>query len=96
MYTFHLKIEKERSYLALLEDGREVVDRGWDEGRDMGRQLFESIDAILKEKDLEPTDVSDFTVETEVSDNFTSVKIAQTVAETYRFAAQKELSSLYV
>lgn len=96
MHTFHLKIEKERSHLALLEDGREVADRGWDEGRDMGRRLFESIDAILKEKDLEPTDVSGFTVETEVSDNFTSVKIAQTVAETYRFAAQKELPSLYV
>lgn len=91
MHTFHLKIEKERSRLALFEDGREVADRGWEEGRDMGRRLFESIDAILKEKSLQPSDVSDFTVETEVSDNFTSVKIAQAVAETYRFAAQKEL-----
>lgn len=88
--AFTLKVEKEKSRLALLEDGTEVIVKEWSEGRDMGRQLFESVDAILKERGLQPTDVSDFTVETEVSDNFTSVKIAQTVAETYRFSARKE------
>lgn len=86
--AFVLKVEKERSRLALLEDGTEVVSREWAEGRDMGRQLFESIDAILAGQGLAPTDVSDFTVETDVSDNFTSVKIAETVAKTYRFAAK--------
>lgn len=86
--TFVLKVEKEKSRLALLEDGAETVSREWAEGRDMGRQLFESIDAILKERNLEPTDVSDFTVETDIPDTFTSVKIAQTVAETYRFAVK--------
>ncbi len=88
MYTFHLKVEKERSRLTLLEDGREAAARGWEEGRDMGRRLFESIDGILKERGLAPADVSDFIVETDVSDNFTSVKIAETVAETYRFAVK--------
>ena len=83
---FKLTVEKEKSRLVLLEDDREVVAREWEEGRDMGRRLFESIDDILREKGLNPTEVSDFTVETDVSDNFTSVKIAQTVAETYRFA----------
>ena len=84
--SFNLKVEKERSKLTLLEDGREAASRGWEEGRDMGRRLFESIDGILKERELEPADVSDFIVETDVSDNFTSVKIAETVAKTYRFA----------
>lgn len=85
---FRLTVEKERSRLVLVEDDREVVAREWEEGRDMGRRLFESIDGILRERKLEPTDVSDFVVETDVSDNFTSVKIAETVAETYRFAAR--------
>lgn len=85
---FKLIVEKEKSQLTLFEDDGEVAAREWEEGRDMGRRLFESIDAVLKERRLEPTDVPDFIVETDVSDNFTSVKIAETVAETYRFAAR--------
>lgn len=88
-YAFELRVEKEKSRLSLKEGGREVLSREWAEGRDMGRQLFESIDAILKERGLDPRDVGDFEVETDVSDAFTSVKIAQTVAETYRFAVKK-------
>ncbi len=87
-YSFELKVEKEKSRLSLKEGGREVLSREWTEARDMGRQLFESIDAILTERGLVPSDVSDFTVETDVSDNFTSVKIAETVAKTYRFAVK--------
>jgi tRNA A37 threonylcarbamoyladenosine modification protein TsaB len=86
---FKLIVEKEKSHLMLIEDGTELVVREWEEGRDMGRRLFESIDGILREKGLEPTDISDFILETDVSDNFTSVKIAETVAETYRFATKK-------
>lgn len=89
MYVFHLNVRKDSSSLALLEDVREIASRQWQESRDMGRQLFEAIDAILKEKGIEPTDIQDFQVETSVSDTFTSVKIAQTVAETYRFAVGK-------
>jgi tRNA A37 threonylcarbamoyladenosine modification protein TsaB len=85
---FKLTVKKEKSRLVLVEDGAELVAREWEEGRDMGRRLFESIDGILKERGLKPADVSDFIVETDVSDNFTSVKIAETVAETYRFAAK--------
>ncbi|MBP9751575.1 MAG: hypothetical protein KBD19_01795 [Candidatus Moranbacteria bacterium] len=86
---FKLIVEKEKSHLMLIEDGTELVAREWEEGRDMGRRLFESIGGILREKGLEPTDISDFILETDVSDNFTSVKIAETVAETYRFATKK-------
>lgn len=85
---FKLIVEKEKSRLVLVEDGGKIAVREWEEGRDMRRRLFESIDDILKERKLVPTDVSDFIVETDVSDNFTSVKIAETVAETYRFAAK--------
>lgn len=87
-YAFELRVEKEKSRLSLKKGGREVSFREWPEARDMGRQLFESIDAILTERGLVPSDVSDFTVKTDVSDNFTSVKIAETVAKTYRFAVK--------
>lgn len=88
-YSFHLIVKKEASTLQFLENGTIMAEKFWSEGRDMGRRLFESIDEILHEKGLEPTDIADFVVETDVSDSFTSVKIAQTVAETYRFAAGK-------
>ena len=86
---FKLTVEEEKSRLVLIEDGAEQTLREWEEGRDMGRRLFESIDGILKERGFKSTDVSDFIVETDVSDNFTSVKIAETVAETYNFAVKQ-------
>lgn len=84
-YSFDLHIGKESSRLVLLRDGEESVSREWSEARDMGRQLFEAIDDALAEVGLEPTDISDFTVDTDISDAFTSVKIARTVADAYRF-----------
>jgi tRNA A37 threonylcarbamoyladenosine modification protein TsaB len=88
-YTFKLTVKKEKSRLALIKNDGEVAVREWEEERDMGRQLFEAIDGILAERSLKPTDISDFIVKTDVSDNFTSVKIAETVAETYRFAVKQ-------
>ncbi len=84
-YSFNLHIGKESSRLVLLRDGEESVSREWPEARDMGRQLFEAIDGILAKADLAPTDVVSFGVATDVSDNFTSVKIAQTVARAWEF-----------
>lgn len=85
-HSFELFVGKEASRLSLKKSGRELASRQWNEGRDMGRQLFESIDDILRERGLAPEDVGSFDVRTDVSDAFTSVKIAQTVAKTYCFA----------
>jgi tRNA A37 threonylcarbamoyladenosine modification protein TsaB len=85
--TFRLKVEKEKSRLALFDDEREIAAKEWPESRDMGRQLFQTIDVLLSERGLKPGDVDHFEVDTDVSDNFTSVKIANIVARTYEFAS---------
>lgn len=86
-YTFELHVGKESSRLVLLGDGEEAVSREWPETRDMGRRLFEAIDGLVAEAGIGPADVRSFDVRTDVSDAFTSVKIARTVADSYRFGA---------
>lgn len=85
LYTFHLKIEKEKSKLSLLEDGEEKGAREWQEGRDMGRRLFEGIAGLLKENNLKPKEVSDFVVDSEMPEGYTSMRIAETVKRVYTF-----------
>lgn len=89
MHSFLLTLTKTDARLVLLHDGEIVAEKSWQESRDLGRQLFEGIDMLLRENDLNPQDVSDFRLETDVSDNFTSVKIAETVARVYTWAVSE-------
>lgn len=71
MYSFLLTLSKTDARLQLLQDGEIVAEKTWAESRDLGRQLFEGIDMLLRENDLNPQDVTDFRLETGVSDNLT-------------------------
>lgn len=71
MYSFLLKLTKTDAALILQKDGEGVATKTWAESRDMGRQLFEALQALLQESSLGPADVENFWLETEVSDNFT-------------------------
>lgn len=86
MYSFLLKLTKTDAALILQKDGEGVATKTWAESRDMGKQLFEALQVLLQENSLGPTDVDSFRLETEVSDNFTSVKIAETVAQVYNWS----------
>lgn len=85
MYTFHLKIEKEKSSLSLMKEGDVTAVKEWSEDRDMGRRLFQAIAELLAENNLSPEQVSDFIVESEMPDNYTSMRIAETVKKVYAF-----------
>lgn len=71
MYSFLLTLTKTNANLQLLRDGEIVAEKQWLESRDMGRQLFEAIATLLEEHELKPTDIADFQLNTDVSDNFT-------------------------
>lgn len=71
MYSFLLTLTKADAKLELLKEGEVVARKEWQESRDMGRQLFEAIQSLLGENHLQPADVADFRLDTEVSDNFT-------------------------
>ncbi|NTW14143.1 MAG: hypothetical protein HGA31_03880 [Candidatus Moranbacteria bacterium] len=87
-YSFRLGIGRESSRLDLLQNGEISISREWSEARDMGKQLFEAIDGILKEVGLEPASVPSFHIETDIPDSFTSVKIAQSVAKAWEYGAE--------
>lgn len=86
MYSFLLTPTKTDARLELLKDGEQVAERSWAESRDMGRQLFEAVGHLLSEVGLNPTQVASFQLETDISDNFTSIKIAQTIARMYTWS----------
>ncbi|MEI7750063.1 MAG: hypothetical protein WCJ25_03600 [Candidatus Moraniibacteriota bacterium] len=92
VHAFRLEIGREGSRLALMEETREVSSRAWPEARDMGHQLFEAIDELLKESCIAPTDVTRFNIETDVPESFTSVRIAQSVAKAWEYGAKADLS----
>ena len=72
-----------------MEGDKQVSSREWPEARDMGHQLFEAIDALLKESDLEPAWVSSFVIETDIPESFTSVRIAESVAKAWEYGARR-------
>lgn len=57
----------------------------------MGYQLFEAIEGILKETGAAPTDVASFSIETDIPDSFTSVKIAQSVAKAWEYGTRESI-----
>lgn len=89
MLSFFLTLTKTDARLVLLKDGEVVAEKSWAESRDLGRQLFQGIEVLLTENNLNSEDVTDFRLETSVSDNFTSVKIAETVAKVYTWAVSE-------
>lgn len=84
-YIFKLKIEKEKFNLSLLKDGVAQMEKEWPEGQDMGKRLFEAIEKLISENNLKPEQVSDFVIDSEMPENYTSVRIAETVKKAYVF-----------
>lgn len=84
-YRFYLKVEKEKSALVLLKDETVLGTREWLESRDMGQRLFAAIQELLQEKDLKSKEVSEFRVESEMPETYTSRRIAETVRRVYTY-----------
>lgn len=74
--------------LSLLRDDEEVASVEWLEGRDMGKRLFEAITELLEKNNLKPKDVGDFVINSEVPENYTSARIAETVKRAYVFGVK--------
>lgn len=88
MYIFILKVEKDRSSLVLVNDGTVQAAYEWPESRDMGQKLYQAIDETLAAQGLKAEDISEFTVETDLPESYTSVRIAETVARVYTYGVR--------
>jgi tRNA A37 threonylcarbamoyladenosine modification protein TsaB len=93
MYVFKLELHKESSTLSLSKDGAVVKEKTWPEGRDMGKRLFESLAELLKEEGIKPEEVSDFLVESELPEVYTSTRIAETVKKVYAFGVRVKINN---
>ncbi|OGI21941.1 MAG: hypothetical protein A2808_02220 [Candidatus Moranbacteria bacterium RIFCSPHIGHO2_01_FULL_55_24] len=92
-YIFELSVNQDRSSLELVQDGESVARREWKEERDMGRQLLEALQGILEETGIAPDQVETFRISGETPENFTSRRIAETVARVYTFAVTSKESA---
>ena len=88
MYSLRLQVEKDKSRLALYQNGVERAAREWEESRDMGRRVFESIEEVMKEASIVPENIASFQVISELPDSSTSRRIAETVARVYTFGVE--------
>lgn len=89
-YIFRLKVGKETSSLDLVKDSVVVESRDWGESRDMGQRLFVSIAELLTKHGLKPEEVGEFEIDSDVPDNYTSMRIAETVRKVYAFAVRNK------
>ena len=87
-YRLVLTVAKEQSVFVLFENGVERARRDWEESRDMGRRVFESIEEVLREAGIGPEAVASFQVISELPDSSTSRRIAETVASVYTFGVR--------
>lgn len=92
-YIFRLKVEKDKSSLALFENETVEAAKEWPEGRDMGRRLFQAIEELLVENGLNPEDVAEFEVVSDIPEIYTSARIAETVKRVYTYSVRTKRNS---
>jgi tRNA A37 threonylcarbamoyladenosine modification protein TsaB len=90
MYTLKLIVNEAASSLSLFRGEELIRMKEWKEERDMGKQLLLALKTLLDEAGLKPEEIEGFTVEGNARENFTSRRIAETVAQVYNFAITKK------
>lgn len=87
--NIEINIDDEKIRL-ILENGDELVDGiSWEERNNLSQKLLLEIDNLIKRNRLTPSDISEMSVETSISEKFTTVQIAKVVAKTFNFFNKK-------
>lgn len=60
------------------------------EERNLAEKLLPTIDRLLKKNELQPQDIEDFQVISDLGENYTTFRLAKTVAEAFKFAVKKK------
>jgi len=80
-----IKIE-DRKVELILENNNKIVDKfSWREERNLSQKLLVEIDNLLKKNKLKSLDIKNMQVKTDISERFTTVRIAKIVAKTFNF-----------
>jgi tRNA A37 threonylcarbamoyladenosine modification protein TsaB len=75
----------------ILQDGKKILDAvSFLEERNLSEKLLPTIDKLLKKNKLQPEDMADFQVVSDLGENYTTFRIAKTVAEAFKFAVKEK------
>ncbi|MFA6973679.1 MAG: hypothetical protein WC238_03015 [Parcubacteria group bacterium] len=70
----------------LLKDKKNIVDSlDFPEERQMSEKLLPAIDGMLKKNKLVPREIEKMTVQSDLGDNFTTFRLAKTVADAWNY-----------
>ena len=79
-------ILKENKISVLLRNKGNTIDKvEWAGDFSVSEKLLKEIDKVLAKNSLKPKDISNFSVESDMSDDLTAVKIVKTVAGAFKF-----------
>ena len=74
----------------ILKNKKNILDEvSFLEERNLSEKLLPTIDKLLKKNKLQPQDIADFQVVSDLGENYTTYRIAKTVAEAFKFAVKE-------
>jgi len=73
----------------ILQDKKNILsEMSFLEERNLSEKLLPVIDKLLKKNKLQPQDIEDFQVRSDLGENYTTFRIAKTIAEAFKFAVR--------
>lgn len=84
MDIIEIKIQDNQITLILKKDKEVVDEMGWSEEQNLSRELLVRIDELLSRNDVDRSEVK-MTVNTDIDEKFTTVRIAKVVANTFNY-----------
>ena len=74
----------------ILKDKKNILDElSFLEERNLSEKLLPTIDKLLKKNKLQPQDIKDFQVVSDLGENYTTYRLAETVAQSFLFALKE-------
>jgi tRNA A37 threonylcarbamoyladenosine modification protein TsaB len=74
----------------ILQNKKNILDEiSFLEERNLSEKLLPTIDQLLKKNKLQPRDIKDFQVVSDLGENYTTFRLAQTVAQSFLFALKE-------
>ena len=75
----------------ILKNKKNILDEvSFLEERNLSEKLLPTIDKLLKKNKLQPRDIADFQVISDLGENYTTFRLAKTVAEAFKFAVKEK------
>ncbi|PJA87386.1 MAG: hypothetical protein CO140_04640 [Candidatus Moranbacteria bacterium CG_4_9_14_3_um_filter_40_7] len=88
----YLLLEIKSGWIRIvLKDEKKVLDElSFLEERNLSEKLLPTIEQLLRKNKLQPQDIQDFQVTSDLGENYTTFRLAKTVAEAFKFAVKEK------